>query len=62
MATNGHMPKRGKKGEERKHQDSPESYDGLMGPATTHNEHSTKRPGKLNASWFILGKCWTQYI
>lgn len=63
MATNGHMPKRKKKKEreKRKHQDSPESYDGNMGTTTTHNKHYTKGPGKPNAIWFILGKSWTQY-
>lgn len=48
-----------KKKSERKHQDSPESYDGNMGPTTTHNKQYTKGPGKPNAIWFILGKSWT---
>lgn len=28
----------------------------------SHNKHHTKRPGKLNAIGFILGKSWTPYI
>lgn len=52
-----------KKKKEKKEKEKTPGLPRILGwTHVSHNKHYTKRPGKLNAIWFILGKSWIPYI